>query len=155
MPRLPRAGSFPIRARSLRLSSLFTTFVVSPQLKALRELPWERGGSNDGLAYAASAYLKRHSAPEDRIFVSGCEPAVLWLADRLAPSRLFDIFPLLHHKPYASERAQTLLEHPPRYVCALATTPEQDPQFDLLMGQRRYEPVWDSAGGVIYRLAED
>jgi hypothetical protein len=134
---------------------LFAGLVAAPQLRALRAVPWQRPGVrvNDGLAYAAAAYLADHSVSEDRIFVPGSEPAVLWLADRRAPSRLFDIYPLIHHEPYVAERERSVIEHPPQWVCAMPDTPSEDPQLDLLMRSHPYDAAWSSHGAVIYRLA--
>jgi hypothetical protein len=131
---------------------------VLPQARAARLPPWRRPGVRpmDALAHPAAAYLRAHSEPGDRVFVPGSEPAVLWLADRLAPSRFFDYYPLFHHDRYLAERENDLLRSPPEFICAMpdAETLRPDPHHDALMRRQYYLRVWTLDGASIWRRAE-
>jgi hypothetical protein len=153
----------PLRVRPAVLTAVAVApfglrLTVLPQIRAARLAPWRRPGVRpmDAMAYPAAEYLRTHSRPGDRVFVPGSEPAVLWLADRRAPSRFFDYYPLFHHPPYLAERGEELLRNPPEFICAMpdAETIRPDPHHDALMRRHYYLRVWIVEGVTIWRLAE-
>jgi hypothetical protein len=139
---------------TMAIAPLYAALVMGPQLEALQLPPWERkgpAGTVNGLVYSAASYLRRHAAPEDRVFVPGSEPAILWLSERRAPSRLFDSFPLLHHPPYVREQERTLYNEPPAFVCVMPGAEDAEPGLGFLRLHHAYDLVWAHGGARIFR----
>jgi hypothetical protein len=110
---------------------------VVPQLQTLQRPVVERGlgGVHWGAAYPVAEHVRRITDARDRILVAGSNPEIYWLADRRAPTRFFDIYPVFAHPPYAAERAADLRRGPPRAVVAMAGAPVE-PELEALLGER-------------------
>ena len=122
----------------------------------------------------AARYLSTHSSPDDRIFVWGQTPEIYLDAYRRPASRYITTFPLTGYvfggpiPGFDTRRrilpgAWTTLEqdfarHPPTYIVDIQPDPEsaQYPMknFPILakLLAERYEPVAQTAEGVIYRM---
>jgi hypothetical protein len=135
----------------LVILALALAYVAIPERDALRvpvalrnlDYPW-------GDAYPLAAYVDRHTAPSARIYVTGSQPEVYWLADRFSPTRFFDIYPVFAHPAYEAERMRALRLHPPAAIVAM---PGYGPEPDLaqLMRRLRYRRVFASAAGEVWQ----
>jgi hypothetical protein len=130
--------------------------VIQPQLQQLRLPPSLRvaSGVNYGAAYPAAEYVRAHTRPDDTIYVSGSHGEVYWLAERHAPTRFFDNFPVAGHPPYAQERFRDLRRRPPRALVIMPLAPPDD-MATYLLRTRRYSLSLTTGGygGVYLRSA--
>jgi hypothetical protein len=112
----------------------FVTMVAGPQFRELRVPGHERwavdGQSGDdwGLSYPVAAFIRRSTAPGDRVLMAGANPEVYWLAGRWAASRYFSYFIPLRDAAAARERMADLERDPPRAIGAMVNG---DAQADL------------------------
>lgn len=67
-----------------------------------------------------SAWIEAHSTPDERVFVYGSEPQLLFYARRASASRYVFVYPLNMPLPAAAERQREVLAEldaaPPRFV---------------------------------------
>jgi hypothetical protein len=128
----------------------FVAYVAIPQGKALRLDPSMRPspeGPAASASYPISAFISAHTVRGDKVIVAGSEPQVYWLSGREAPTRFFDLYPLLWAEGqaaarYSAERRADLLRRPP---AALAVPPGHPLDADLTLLLERFP----------YRLAYD
>jgi 4-amino-4-deoxy-L-arabinose transferase-like glycosyltransferase len=139
MPPLALAAGIGLDAASRRLAGERRARAVAP-LAALALLAWPVAvgwwyygpatpasklhrlyGSNPfPESPALGAWLAARSSPEDRVFVYGSEPQLLFYAQRRSASRYMYVYPLTMPLPAAAERQRELLAEldasPPRFV---------------------------------------
>jgi hypothetical protein len=130
-------------------------FVIQPQLVALKTPSYQRTtlGFQWGIAYPLAQYVDRHTRPGDGLYVSNARGEIYWLADRRAPTRFFDNFPVQAHPQYAPEQIRGLLRHPP---AAVVIPPGDvgdrgsDALFKTGMYALRFQPLGPVAGGGVF-----
>jgi hypothetical protein len=70
------------------------------------------------------AYLARHADTDDKVFVFGSEPQVLYYAGRKSASRYIFMYPVMMRTPDALERqrevVRELTDRPPRWIVTVA-----------------------------------
>ena len=127
------------------------SLVVHPQWEALQVPAHDRFGSNHqyALAYPVADFIRTHTSPGDPILVAGAEAQVYFLANRRAPTRFFDIFPVMDHPKYADERTSELLDDPPRAI-ALFPTEALDPTIRALGKQYGYKIGYQKNGAYVF-----
>jgi hypothetical protein len=132
-----------VAAATCLIAIPFVAYVAIPQGKALRLDPSMRPSPEGPVAsanYPISAFVSDHTTSGDRLIVAGSEPQVYWLSGRRAPTRFFDLYPLLWAEGqtaarYSAERRAALLQSPP---AALAVPPGQPVDADLTSLLHRY-----------------
>lgn len=98
------------------------TYVIGPEWRA------QRGASDTqelALAYPVAEVVKRHTRPDDRIFVAGSDPQVYWLADRQSVTRHPTEYPLQLRPEYAGEILRDLKRDPPAAIAGLFGEPDE------------------------------
>jgi hypothetical protein len=134
-------------------------FVLQPQLDALRTPSYLRSslGFQWGIAYPLAQYVDRHTRPDEGLYVVGSRGEIYWLADRRAPTRFFDDFPVQAHPQYGPEQIRDLLRHPPAAV-VMAPGDSGDPAGEALLKTGRYalrfQPLGPQAGGGVFLLRD-
>ena len=125
--------------------------VVGPQWKALAVPPWDRWGTGSpyAAAYGVAAAIDRATPPGARIMVAGHAGEVYWLADRRAPTRLWNYFRATEHAKYRREREAALRKSPPAAIAVLPTD-VVDPDLQRLMAVRRYRLIYGSGGARVW-----
>ena len=119
------------------LCRALTTAVVV--LVCLPDLPWvacakeqfaedKAGGGNPSIeSLPVARRLAELTAPNDRVFVAGSEPQILFYAHRLSSSRFVIVYPLFIPTPlargYQAEAMRDLERHPPAAI-VLARSPQ-------------------------------
>jgi hypothetical protein len=143
----PEAVSGRIAVAGVLVGAFVVVDVVRPQVDALGEPVARRGvgGIDWGAAYPAAEAVDRLTRPDETLFVAGSDPELYWLADRRAPTRFFDVYPILAHPPYAQERSRALREHPPAAVAALPAAPIE-PDVQRLVGGSAYRLAFEQRG---------
>lgn len=141
---------------ALVLAMPVVAYVAGPQLRQL-ELPPDRRWSletseNWGLAYPVAQFIDEHTRPGNRILMTGSHPEVYWLADRRAPTRYFDFFPVLADPTARQDRLRDLEAHPP---AAIGVMPDADARsdFDTLRAyaeRHRYVIALQLAGAQVW-----
>jgi len=113
--------------------------VLLPQLSSLSIPATQRWGPGTSwsAAYVVASFVRTHTPGGSTLLAAGSDPEVNWLADRLAPTRFFDIFPINARPAYASERSDDLRQHPPDTVIAMSGAPV-DLQLKALLDGGRY-----------------
>lgn len=131
--------------------ALIVTLVVVPERATYRIPVATRGiGAQPwGEADRLAAWIDRHTRPADRIFVSGSEPQVYWLADRFAPTPLFDSYAILAYRPYQARLTRDLYRHPPRAIAAVAFD-LPDAYLTALLKAMRYRLAYASSVGRVW-----
>jgi hypothetical protein len=127
------------------------TYVIGPQWRALQLSPSERFGvgNNYALAEPVADFVRNNTEPEERIFVGGHAAQVYWLADRRAPTRFFDSFPVAQEDGYRRERNRDLRQDPPRAIVIMADTPP-DPALRDLLTDLRYQLAFEESGARVF-----
>jgi hypothetical protein len=127
------------------------TYVIGPQWRALQLTPSERFGvgNNYALAEPVADFIRENTTPEEQIFVGGHAAQVYWLADRRAPTRFFDSFPVIQEEGYRRERNRALREDPPRVIVIMADTPP-DPALRALLTDLRYQLAFEESGARVF-----
>jgi hypothetical protein len=135
----------------LVLTAPAITYVLGPQWRALQLDPSERFGvgNNYALAEPVADFVRENTGPEERIFVGGHAAQVYWLADRRAPTRFFDNFPIVQDDGYRRERNRVLREDPPRAIVIMANTPP-DPELRKLITDLRYQLAFEESGARVF-----
>jgi hypothetical protein len=126
-------------------------YVARPEQRALKVPAAARGpnGVPWADAYPLARYLDSHTRSDETVFVSDSQPEILWLADRRAPSRIFDEYSLTASRGYRGERLAALRRHPPAAFVALARD-RLDPEIAALVARLGYREVLDSPAGRIW-----
>jgi hypothetical protein len=126
-------------------------YVIGPQWRALQVEPSERFGvgNNYALAEPVADFIRANTEPQERIFVGGHAAQVYWLADRRAPTRFFDNFPVNQEAGYRQERNRVLREDPPRAIVIMADTPP-DPALRRLLTDLRYQLAFEELGARVF-----
>jgi hypothetical protein len=127
------------------------TLVLGPQWRALQLPSSERFGAGNSYALAepVADFLKENTSPEERIFVGGHNAQVYWLADRKAPTRFFDSFPVIQEQKYRRERDRALRENPPAAIVIMPNT-GRDATLRELVSRREYQLALDEGGARVY-----
>jgi hypothetical protein len=97
------------------LAPALWTLAVHPQLHLLGRSPVDRLPAGREVR-SLGEFLRAHTTPRDRIFVSGGRAEVYWVAHRRAPTRFFDSFGPVNRPAYFAERRRTLARRPPRAI---------------------------------------
>jgi hypothetical protein len=136
---------------ALVLAAPTFTYVLGPQWRALQLKPSERFGvgNNYALAEPVADFLRQNTDPGERIFVGGHAAQVYWLADRRAPTRFFDSFPVVQEEGYRRERNRALRENPPRAIVIMANT-EPDDELRGLIRELRYQLAFEESGARVF-----
>jgi hypothetical protein len=131
------------------------SLAIGPQWRALFVSAHARFGVDHpyALAYPVARFVREHTAPGDPIMVAGAEAQVYYLADRRAPTRFFDIFPVMDHPAYAAERESEMLSNPPRAVVLLPTE-GIDPTLRAVGQQHAYRVAYQSHGATVFLLKQ-
>ena len=126
-------------------------YVAGAQWRALQLPASERFGvaSPYALAEPVADFIRENTAPEDRIFVAGSNAQVYWLADRRAPTRFFDSFPVVQEAKYKRERDRALRSTPPAAIVIMPNTPPDDVLRKLIL-DRRYELAFEERGARVF-----
>jgi hypothetical protein len=136
---------------TLVLAVPVVTLVVGPQWRSLQRPASERFGV--GTAYAATDpvadFIRENTAPEDRIFVGGHAAQVYWLAERKAPTRFFDDFPVVQEAKYKRERDRALGDDPPAAIVIMPNTPPDD-TLRAFIARLRYQLAFEERGARVY-----
>jgi hypothetical protein len=132
-------------------------YVVGPQWRALDVPASDRWGQNSSfsLAYPVAAFIRAQTNADDKVIVAGAEPEVYWLADRTAPTRFFDVYPLYWHQAYGPEREASLLESPPAAAAAIGVATDglpYDADVRKLLTRFRYRLAYDHNGARVWLL---
>jgi hypothetical protein len=153
-------GLGAVRSSGRRLQTAFATvlivlltgqYVLRPERAALLRPAARRGVSAYPWHYAATlaAYVDSHTQPKERIYVNGSQPEIYWLADRLSPTRFFDIYPIRAHPAYERERIDTLYRHPPAAIVLMHRDP-LDPVLAGLIRKLDYRLAYSATVGRIW-----
>jgi hypothetical protein len=136
---------------ALVLAAPVATLVIGPQWRAQQLSPSERFGAGNtyALAEPVADFIRENTAPEDRIFVGGHNAQVYWLADRRAPTRFFDYFPVLYESAYRRERDRDLRSDPPKAIVIMPDTPPDNALRNLLV-TRRYQLAFERGGAQVF-----
>jgi hypothetical protein len=136
-------------------------YVAIPEADALRLDPSMRPSPEGPAAsanYPIAEFISSHTAKDDKVMVAGAEPQVYWLSNRAAPTRFFDLYPLLWAQGrtaarYSAERRAALLSDPP---AAVAVPPGQPLDADLttLIDRHGYRLAYDLNGGRVWLRAQ-
>jgi hypothetical protein len=129
-------------------------YVVGPQFQQLsvraelRPELYDHLGPNWRLAKPIAKFVDQHTRPTDRIFVTGSDPEVYWLARRRAPTRYFDNFLPLRSKAAMGERQLALGENPPAAIVAMGDPVAQDDlrRLQPYMREHQYVPAFGPEG---------
>jgi len=128
-PAAPRAR---VALSALVLVMPVMAYVGGPQLRQLELRPGQRWSletdENWSLAYPIAQFIDEHTRPGQRILMTGSHPEVNWLADRRAPSRYFDFFPVLVDAKARQQRLRDLEASPP---AAIGVMPDSDAHSDF------------------------
>lgn len=82
------------------------------------------------LSPPVASFIREHTDPRESVFVAGSTPIVYWLADRRAPTRIFDDRPQWGLQPeYRAERARDLAARPPAAIAFLPRKGEVLPTY--------------------------
>ena len=146
----------PATGRRVALAALVLVLaawpnVVSPQWEAAWDPPWERPAQSYPLAeqYPVARFVGAHTAPSDRIIVSGSWSQLYWLADRRAPTRFFDHEVSNLDAGDAAARRRDLFAHPPRAIVQLPPEP-LEPDLEALLRRTPYRLAYDSRGARVW-----
>jgi hypothetical protein len=136
---------------TLVLAAPMIVYVIGPQWRALQLEPSQRFGvgNNYALAEPVADFVRENTAPEDRIFVGGHAAQVYWLADRRAPTRFFDSFPVIQDAGYLKERNRALRQDPPEAIVIMADTPP-DNELRSLISQLNYQLAFEEGGARVF-----
>jgi hypothetical protein len=136
---------------ALVLAAPAFTYVLGPQWRALQLNPSERFGvgNNYALAEPVADFIRNNTRPGEQIFVGGHAAQVYWLADRRAPTRFFDSFPVVQEDGYRRERNRALRENPPRAIVIMANT-EPDDALRGLLRELRYQLAFEESGARVF-----
>lgn len=113
--------------------------------------PWERAGQSYPLMeqYPVARFIEAHTAPSDRIIVSGAWSQLYWLADRRAPTRFFDHEVTQHDAGDDAARRRDLLARPPRAIVSMPPEP-LEPDLRWLLPRAPYRLAYDLRGTRIW-----
>jgi hypothetical protein len=146
----------PATGRRVALAALVLVLaawpnVISPQWQALVAPPWKQPGVRYPLAeqYPVARFVDAHTAPADRIVVSGAWSQLYWLADRRSPTRFFDHEVSQHDAGDAAERRRDLFAHPPRAIVLMPPEP-LEPDLAALLRRVPYRVAYDSRGARVW-----
>jgi MFS family permease len=136
---------------ALVLAVPVAAFVLGPQWRALQLPAGERFGGGDSYALAepVADFLGENTTPEDRIFVGGHSAQVYWLAERKAPTRFFDSFPVEQEASYRRERDRDLQDSPPKAIVIMPNTPPDEFVRDLIT-RLRYQLAFEERGARVF-----
>jgi hypothetical protein len=136
---------------ALVLAAPVATLVIGPQWRSLQLPASERFGANNSYALAepVADFIRENTAPEDRIFVGGHAAQVYWLADRKAPTRFFDDYPVLQEAKYKRERDRALGDDPPKAIVIMPDTPA-DKALRTFMTRERYQLAFEERGARVF-----
>jgi hypothetical protein len=136
---------------ALVLAAPTFTYVLGPQWRALQLEPSARFGvgNNYALAEPVADFIRKNTRSDERIFVGGHAAQVYWLADRRAPTRFFDSFPVTQEEGYLLERNRALRESPPRAIVIMANT-QPDDDLRSLMRDLRYQLAFEESGARVF-----
>ena len=136
---------------TLVLAAPAIVYVIGPQWRALQLEPSARFGVGNNYAAAepVADFVRENTAPEDEIFVGGHAAQVYWLADRRAPTRFFDIFPVIQDEGYRRERNRELNENPPQAIVIMADTPP-DNNLRGLITRLKYQLAYEENGARVF-----
>jgi hypothetical protein len=67
-------------------------------------------GTPFSISGEVALYIKRHTAPGDRICMLGAEPQLFYLSQRRSASGYIYIYPLLEHQQYAARMTTEFIE---------------------------------------------
>jgi hypothetical protein len=123
---------------------------VEPQLDLLGKDPRSRNPYGAAV-YPVAAYLRSHTAPDDRIVVEGARAEVYWRAERRAPDRFFDVFSRAGDSSYPAERARDLARDPPAAIVVMSTEKlTEDRVLEQLVASGRYVEAHNRAGSRVW-----
>jgi hypothetical protein len=135
---------------ALVLAAPVTTLVLGPQWRSLQLPASERFGDPAyAVAEPVADFIRENTAPEDRIFVGGHNAQVYWLADRKAPTRFFDSFPVAQEAKYKRERDRALSDDPPKAIVIMPGTPP-DTVLRNLISRLRYQLAFEERGARVF-----
>ena len=113
-------GFAPLAALLLAGSCVATSWWYFGPASAESKLHRIYGSNPFPEAPALGAWLAAHAAPDDRVFIYGSEPQLLFYADRRSASRYPFVYPLTMPLPAAASRQREALgefdAEPPRFV---------------------------------------
>lgn len=140
-----------VAVAALVLAAPAITYVIGPQWRALQLPPSQRFGvgNNYALAEPVADFVRENTGPDERIFVGGHAAQVYWLADRRAPTRFFDSFPVTQDAGYREERNRVLREEPPKAIVIMANTPP-DAELRELITDLRYQLAFEESGARVF-----
>jgi hypothetical protein len=136
---------------ALVLAAPVMTYVVGPQWRALQLPATERLGvaSPYALAEPVADFVRENTSPEDRIFVAGSNAQVYWHADRRAPTRFFDSFPIVQEPKYKRERDRALRSDPPAAIVIMPNTPPDNVLRKLIL-DGNYQLAFEERGARVF-----
>jgi hypothetical protein len=136
---------------ALVLAVPVVTLVIGPQWRSLQRPASERFGVDNSYAVTepVADFVRENTAAEDRIFVGGHAAQVYWLAERKAPTRFFDDFPVLQEAKYKRERDRALSDDPPAAIVIMPNTPPDD-TLRAFIARLRYQLAFEERGARVY-----
>src|SRR5918992_3155694 len=136
---------------ALVLAVPVVTLVIGTQWRSLQLPASERFGvdTSSAVAEPVADFIKENTAPEDRIFVGGRAAQVYWLAERKAPTRFFDDYPVVQEAKYKRERGRALGDDPPAAIVIMPNTPPDD-ALRAFIARLRYQLAFEERGARVY-----
>jgi hypothetical protein len=145
----PRGGRERVAA-ALALAAPFWVLAVQPQVDLLGKTPLARNPYG-APTYPVAAFVRAHTAPDDRIVVEGGRAEVYWRARRRAPDRFFDASGTAGSSSYPAERARDMRRNPPAAIVVMSTDRlGEDGLLARLVGSGRYREAFSRGGNRVW-----
>jgi hypothetical protein len=115
LPRVLAAAAVAALVGVYVLAAQWNAFTLPSQRRGIGGRPW-------AAASALASFTDRHTTSNSTLLVAGSDAEVYWLAQRRAPTRFFDWYPIEAHPAYLHERNNAIRRHPPAAVAAMPGT---------------------------------